>query len=435
MKVLIIGSGGREHALAWSIKNNSGSNEIYALPGNYGIEELGTLLSGDPSDPALVLTAVRELNIDLVVVGPEVPLVNGLSDALITAGVRVFGPTAAAAAIEGSKVFSKKLMADYNIPTASFEIATDLELARSLMKRVSYPHVFKTDGLAAGKGALIIQNEQEASEAIDALMVTRQFGEAGDRVIFEEFMTGEEVSVFAVASGERYTILPPSQDYKRVLEGDQGLNTGGMGAYGPVEIWNAELEERVRTEVIEPTLRAMVREGRPYSGLLYAGLMVKDNKPKVVEFNCRFGDPETQAVVPILDCDLLELMWEAADPAGKSPLPGAGASGKSAVCVVVASEGYPGKAKTGFPIHGISEADEIEDALVFQAGTGYEGGVLINRGGRVLNVVGIGSSLPAAREKAYTAAETVGFQGAFFRRDIAWRGMETIRQRAGSSGQ
>jgi len=434
MRVLIIGSGGREHALAWSIKTGNAKTEIFAMPGNPGLSELGSLLAGDPSDHAQVLSAVQGLKIDLVIVGPEVPLVEGLSDALASAGVRVFGPTARAAAIEGSKAFSKKLMADYKIPTASFEIATTLDEARALVERVSYPHVIKTDGLAAGKGALIIQNAAEATEAVDALMVKKQFGDAGNRIIFEEFMTGEEVSVFAIASGERYTILPPSQDYKRALDGDQGLNTGGMGAYAPVEIWNSELEERVRTEVIEATLHAMASEGRPYSGLLYAGLMVRDNRPKVVEFNCRFGDPETQAVVPILDCDLLELMWEAADPTGGGALPAANSTGKSAVCVVIASGGYPGASDLGHSIGGIQAAASAEGALIFQAGTGIESGRLVNRGGRVLNVVGLGPSLPTAREIAYGAAEQIDFQGAFFRRDIAWRGMDTIRQRTGATG-
>jgi phosphoribosylamine---glycine ligase len=428
MNILLIGSGGREHALARGIKACGSRHQIYTLPGNPGTAQLGMNLGGDGENTKTVLTAVNDFNIDLVVIGPEAPLVNGVADALCSAGINVFGPSAKAAAIEGSKAFSKRLMADYGIPTADFTTISNPAEAMAKIESIPYPHVIKTDGLAAGKGAIIVANREEAAEAIDALMVKRQFGAAGDSVIFEEFMTGEEMSLFAVAAGERYTLLPPSQDYKRAFDGDQGLNTGGMGAYAPVVNWTADLELKVRRDVIEPTLAAMATEGASYTGLLYAGLMVKDGAPRVVEFNCRFGDPETQAVVPILDCDLLELLYKASDPRNTKPLPPAAKSGKSAACVVMASKGYPGAADTGYPISGIALASEDPAVHVYHAGTATKPGAIVNSGGRVLSVVGLGDSLPSALEKAYGAAEMIDFQGAFYRRDIGWRGLEAIKQ-------
>ncbi len=426
MKVLLIGSGGREHALGWALSQSPDKPEIYALPGNPGLARLGTNLPGDPGDHGQVLGLVRELGIDLVIIGPEVPLVAGLADDLRDAGVRAFGPSAGAAAIEGSKVFSKELMLRHDIPTAGFQVVTDADTALELLGQIPYPHVLKADGLAAGKGALIVETRAEAEEAVSALMVKKQFGAAGDRVVFEEFLEGEEMSVFAVATGEQYVLLPPSQDYKRAKDGDRGGNTGGMGAYAPVVGWNRDLEERVRREVIEPTLQAMIAEGVPYSGLLYAGLMVKDGRPSVVEFNCRFGDPETQIVLPILNGDLLELLWKASAPSGEERLPEYGHDGRSAVCVVVASDGYPGQARTGYPITGLEEAEAHPDAIVFHAGTALRESELVNKGGRVLNVVGLGDDLPAARDRAYEAAAAIQFDGAFYRRDIAWRGMEAL---------
>lgn len=429
MNVLIIGSGGREHALAWALARVSQKTGIYGMPGNPGIAELGTNLAGDVGDPAIVLAAVREMKIDLVVIGPEVPLVEGLADALSEAGVRVFGPSAKAAAIEGSKVFAKDLMRQHGIPTAGFEIVGKAEDALELARRIRYPHVIKADGLAAGKGALIVKDRREAEDAIRGLMVAKDFGDAGSRVVFEEFMEGTETSVFAVVAGERYVLLPPSQDYKRALDGDEGLNTGGMGAYAPVVTWNPDLEERVRTEIIEPTLAAMAREGRPYQGLLYAGLMIDGGRPRIVEFNCRFGDPETQAVVPILDGDLLELLWEASDPK-QSRLPEIKHDGRSAVCIVLASGGYPGSYETGHPITGIAKARELPGAMVFHAGTAVKDGRTVTKGGRVLNVIGIGESLPAALRKGYEAISVIDFKDSFYRRDIGWRGMESLKRSA-----
>lgn len=423
MKVLVVGSGGREHALAWAAARSAARPEIFSLPGNPGMQELGECLPGDPSDNAAVAAMARQKRIDLVVVGPEMPLVGGLADVLRAAGIRVFGPSAAAAALEGSKVFAKELMRRHKVPTASFAATSDPHEARAIASRVAYPHVVKADGLAAGKGVRIVRDESEARAAIDEILVQRRFGAAGARVVFEEFLEGEEMSVFAVASGENYVLLPPAQDYKRAWDGDLGPNTGGMGSIAPVVAWTPALEERVRHQVIEPTLAAMQREGRSYRGLLYVGLMVRDGQPFVVEFNCRFGDPETQALVPILSGDLLDLMWAAAEPEGRA-LPHPTHDGRFAACVVMASRGYPDAVQKGLVISGIAEAAALPETIIFQAGTAARDEQLVTNGGRVLNVVGLGASLPAALERAYAAARAVRFEGAFYRRDIGWRGVK-----------
>ena len=432
MNLLVIGSGGREHALAWAAARSPLAPRVFAMPGNPGIGRIGTLVPGNPDDPQAVLAAVREQAIDLVLIGPEKPLVAGLADALLAAGVRVFGPRAAAARIEGSKIFAKELMRRAGVPTADFHIAEDSQTGFALAAALPLPLVVKADGLAAGKGALIVRDREEARSAVEALMVERRFGAAGARVLFEEFLEGEELSIFAIAAGEQYRLLPPAQDYKRALEGDRGPNTGGMGSYAPVVGWDARLEQRVRAGVIEPTLSAMARAGCPYTGLLYCGLMISRGEPQVIEFNCRFGDPETQAVVPLLGGGLLEGLWAAADPqAEKLGIPPVAWQGGTAICVVMASAGYPGPVAGGVLIEGIPAAEEVPGAIVFQAGTRMDGGRLATAGGRVLNVVGVGRDLGEARERAYAAVEAVHFPGGFFRRDIAWRGMETLRQRCG----
>lgn len=422
MNVLLIGSGGREHALAWAMARSTLRPRLFALPGNPGIGELAERLTGDPLDIALVLRAVREHAVDLVVVGPEAPLVAGLTDALVAAGVRVFGPSAAAARLEGSKVFAKDLMQRHGIPTAAYRVVEDPETALAWTERIAYPHVIKADGLAAGKGALIVRDGDEARAAIRQIMVDRAFGAAGARVVFEEFLEGEEASVFAIAAGEHYRLLPAAQDYKRARDGDQGLNTGGMGSYAPFVRWSAALERHVRRDVIEPTLAALAREGHAYTGLLYVGLMIRGEAARVVEFNCRFGDPETQAVVPILRGDLLEALWAATDPqVATRGLPEITHDGRSAACVVAAAAGYPGAVRKGDAITGLEDATRAGEVLVFQAGTDWREGRLVTAGGRVLGVVGTGADLPAALDRAYEAIPRIRFAGAFWRSDIAWR--------------
>jgi phosphoribosylamine--glycine ligase len=434
VNLLIIGSGGREHALAWAASRSPRKPKIFALPGNPGIAELGSLLPGDAGDHEAIAAIVAGQAIDLVLIGPEAPLVAGLADLLTARGVRVFGPRRAAAALEGSKVFAKELMARAGVPTAGFRVAEDPETALAWAAEMPLPHVLKADGLAGGKGALIIHDRDEARAAVEALMIKRQFGDAGRRVVFEEFLEGEEMSVFALVCGEEYALLPASQDYKRVGEGDRGFNTGGMGAYAPVIGWTPALETRVRRKVIEPTLAALASAGTPYTGLLYCGLMVQEEEPAVVEYNCRFGDPETQAVVPLLAGDLLEALWAASDPQGsRGALAGIEPDGRSAVCVVVASECYPGTVRKRVSIPRAT-LEGGSEALIFQAGTRRADGGLETAGGRVLNIVGLGEDLPQARANAYGAIAKQPFEGAFWRRDIAWRGMAAL-ERASQSSQ
>ncbi|MBM3317449.1 MAG: phosphoribosylamine--glycine ligase [Candidatus Eisenbacteria bacterium] len=435
MRVLIVGGGGREHALGWAIRRSPLGAELHAMPGNPGLAGIAVCHPGDPLRAVDVGDLVSRLGIDLVVVGPEAPLVAGLGDAIAARGVRVFGPSAAASRIEGSKIFAKELMRRHGIPTAAHRVFDDPESAFAAAREARYPLVIKADGLAAGKGALIAGDAPEARLAIEALMVERRFGEAGARIVFEEFLEGEEMSVFAIAAGERYRLLPATQDHKRAYDGDQGPNTGGMGAYAPVPGWRPQLEACVRREVIEPTLAALAAEGCPYTGLLYAGLMVKEGAPRVVEFNCRFGDPETQALVAVLSGDLLAALWAAADPAAAAgELPPLGHDGRAGVCVVVAAGGYPGPARQGDEIAGVDEAAACPGALVFHAGTELRDGRLRTRGGRVLNVVGVGDDLQEARDRAYAAAGRIHISESFYRRDIAWRGLRARERSALKSG-
>ncbi|MBD3237245.1 MAG: phosphoribosylamine--glycine ligase [Candidatus Eisenbacteria bacterium] len=434
MRLLVLGAGGREHALAWACGRAEGAVELYGLPGNPGIAEIGMCLPGRADAPDDVLAAVREREIDLVLVGPEAPLVAGLADRLREAGVRVFGPSADAAGLEGSKVFAKELMRRHGVPTADFEVVEDIAHARRKLEEIDYPHVLKADGLAGGKGALIVKDADQARAAIELLMVEKKFGAAGERIVFEAFLEGEEMSVFAIASGESYRLLTAAQDYKRAHEGDRGPNTGGMGSIAPVVTWSEALEQRVRREIIEPTLSGMAREGRPYHGLLYAGLMVAEGAPRVVEFNCRFGDPETQALVPLLSDDLLGTLWAASEPQrAPAELPAVTYEGRYGACVVIASGGYPEGVRKGFPIRGLAQARALPDTLVFQAGTVRRDEQLITAGGRVLNVVGMGDTLPDAVDRAYAAAERIEFSGAFYRRDIGWRGLQALERGAANA--
>ncbi len=400
------------------------------MPGNAGIARLARCVPGDPTDVAAVADFASRERIDLTVVGPEAPLVAGVADELERRGMRVFGPSRAAAEIEGSKAFAKGLMARHGIPTAAYAAFTDPAAADAYLTGRQGPLVVKADGLAAGKGVVVCGDATEAREWVRRIMVDRIFGAAGDRVVIEEHLEGEEVSVLAFSDGERVLPMVSAQDHKRAFDGDRGPNTGGMGAYSPAPVYTPELAARVEREILLPAVRAMAAEGRPYRGVLYAGLMITAEGPKVLEFNCRFGDPETQAVLPRLDSDLAEVMaaCAAGDLRGISLRwrPGA------AVSVVLASAGYPGPFERGKVIAGLEEAEALEGVVVFHAGTALRDGRLVTAGGRVLNVTGIGPTVAAAVARAYAAVERISFEGKQYRRDIAHRALRGPQGAAGT---
>ena len=418
MNILVIGSGGREHALYWKLSESPQTEQIYAIPGNPG---MGASAAIALDDHAAILRFVKEHEIGLVVVGPEVPLMNGLVDKLEAAGIRTFGPRANAAEIEGSKSFAKGLMKKYGIPTARYEVFTAAEPARAYIRQEGAPIVVKADGLAAGKGVIVAMTEQEALDAVDAIMEDHSFGDAGARVVIEEFMEGEEASLLAFTDGTTIRPMISAQDHKRAYDGDRGPNTGGMGTYAPAPVMTPEMTERAVEEILKPTIAAMAKEGRTYRGCLYLGLMVTADGPKVVEFNARFGDPETQVVLPLLDSDLVAIMCACADGT-LADVPIRWKDG-AAVCVVLASGGYPGHYEKGQEIHGLADAEAM-GALVFHAGTAMKDGKLVTNGGRVLGVVGRGADISSAVDAAYAAATKISFKDAYYRKDIAHRALE-----------
>ena len=418
MNILVIGSGGREHALYWKLSESPQTEQIYAIPGNPG---MGASAAIALDDHAEILRFVKEHEIGLVVVGPEVPLMNGLVDELEAAGIRAFGPRANAAEIEGSKSFAKDLMKKYGIPTARYEVFTAAEPARAYIRQEGAPIVVKADGLAAGKGVIVAMTEQEALDAVDAIMEDHSFGDAGARVVIEEFMEGEEASLLAFTDGTTIRPMISAQDHKRAYDGDRGPNTGGMGTYAPAPVMTPEMTERAVEEILKPTIAAMAKEGRTYRGCLYLGLMVTADGPKVVEFNARFGDPETQVVLPLLDSDLVAIMCACADGT-LADVPIRWKDG-AAVCVVLASGGYPGHYEKGQEIHGLADAEAM-GALVFHAGTAMKDGKLVTNGGRVLGVVGRGADISSAVDAAYAAATKISFKDAYYRKDIAHRALE-----------
>ena len=415
-RVLVVGGGGREHALVRTLLRSPQAPEVLAAPGNVGIEQDGVecLPDGD-----LVATA-RQREVDLVVVGPEAPLVAGLVDELAGAGIAAFGPSKAAARIEGSKAYAKELMRSCGVPTASHMLFGDREEAVAHMACASYPAVLKADVLAAGKGVIIAADEREARAALDVFFAERRFGDT--EVVLEEFLEGEELSLLALCDGERAVPLAPAQDYKRIFDGDQGPNTGGMGSYSPVPGVDAERAEEIAAIAHQPVVDELRRRGTPFHGVLYAGLMMTAAGPKVLEYNCRFGDPETQAVLPRLRSDLLELLEAATTPGG---LAGAEPdwSPDWAVTVVLASRGYPESSSKGDPISGL---DEVDGAEVFHAGTAADDGRIVTAGGRVLGVTALGGTPGEARDRAYEAAERIRFEGRQMRTDIAARAVERV---------
>jgi phosphoribosylamine--glycine ligase len=417
VKILVVGSGGREHALAWALSRSPSVDEVLAAPGNAGIAEVARCEPADSTDVAGLIELAQREAVDLTVVGPEAPLVAGLVDALAERGLRGFGPTAAGARVEGSKAWAKELFAKYGIPAPRSEAFTDVTSAILHLDAFDPPYVVKADGLAAGKGVVIAPTREEAVGAIEACLVDRTFGSAGDTVVLEDHLRGREVSVLAFTDGKTIVPLAPAQDFKRALDGDRGPNTGGMGAYSPVPFVDETTAARIRTEILEPTVAALGDEGIDYRGVLYAGLMLTEDGPKVLEFNARFGDPETQAVLPRIEGDLGEILLACAegDLGGRVP----GWMDEACVTVVVASGGYPGEYRTGTPIHGLEEAGKSDKVQVFHAGTARRDGRVTTAGGRVLAVSALGKDLADARRRAYEACGLISFEGRHLRTDIA----------------
>ncbi len=419
MKVLLLGSGGRESALASGLARSPSVEELFVGPGNPGIAKIAQLESIDPADPAEVLELATRLGADLVVVGPEAPLVAGVADVLRGAGIDVFGPSAEAARIEGSKSWAKELMTEASIPTGASRTFTQRDDAVAYLKELAPPYVIKADGLAAGKGVVVTEDIGDAEYAIEERLVAGVFGEAGRSIVIEEFLEGEEASLIAFTDGRVLVPCSPAQDYKRLSDDDRGPNTGGMGFYSPVPSCPPETTERIIYGVLEPMIKVLEKRGTPFSGALYAGVALTSEGPKVIEFNARFGDPETQALIPRLDSDLGELFLASA----RGELSGMTAtwSSSASVAVVLASEGYPGSFPTGFEISGLDEAAKVPGVSVFHAGTAMRGDDVVTAGGRVLAVSALGDDVRAARDAAYEAASAIDFQGKHLRYDIGQR--------------
>jgi phosphoribosylamine--glycine ligase len=419
LKVAVIGSGGREHALALKISESKMLKNLYIIPGNPGTAQIGENVSLDILNNTEILSFCNEKEIDFVVIGSERPLVNGLADELRANGILVFGPDSAASEIEAHKTFAKKLMLSVGVPTAKYiEFSSSMyDQLKEFIKEKKYPCVIKADGLAAGKGVVICNNAEEAEAALKAFFIDRIFGESGDKILIEEFLEGEEASIFAITDGENFICLPASQDHKRIGDNDTGKNTGGMGAYAPAPVVTNQMLNEISVKIIAPTLQALKAEGRPFIGCLYAGLILTSDGVKVIEFNCRFGDPETQVVLPLLKGDFLKLLYSAAE--GKLDKDSVSYNGGSAVCVIAASRGYPDQYQKGLEIFGLDEIPE--NTIVFHAGTKEDNGKILTNGGRVLGVTSIleENDLQKAKKLAYKALDKIHFLNMYYRRDIA----------------
>jgi phosphoribosylamine--glycine ligase len=432
MRILVLGSGAREHALCWKLKQSPLVNKLFCAPGNAGIANSAELVELIPTDTKSVVGFALRERIDLVVVGPEGPLSVGVADALDKEHIPVFGPRKSAAQLESSKAFAKEFMHRHNIPTARYAVFTSDEEreARAFLRHVNYPAVIKADGLAAGKGVIISQTEAEASHALDEIFNQRIFGEAGQKIVIEEFMEGEEASVFAITDGTAYAMLSTAQDHKRILDGDRGKNTGGMGAYAPAPIVTQAVMQQVEREILEPTLKGLREEGRVYRGVIYLGLMIRNNRARVVEYNVRFGDPEAEVILPLIESDVADIMLKAAEGRLAEILP-IKLFSASAVTVVIASQGYPDSYQTGETISGLesfTQKREIEEGtVVFHGATKMEGHNFVTAGGRVLAVTAVGyaDDLKATITQAYNAVAQIGFNGAYYRSDIGKKALDT----------
>ncbi|MDD8018948.1 MAG: phosphoribosylamine--glycine ligase [Bacteroidota bacterium] len=424
MRVLVIGSGGREHAIVWALKKSPHVTKIFCATGNPGIAQLADCVAIKAEDIYGLAQFAQTNKIDLTIVGSESPLVKGIVDLFEERGLKIFGPSKAAAQLEGSKMFLKHFLKRHNIPTAIYQTfnQSEFQQAKDYVVANPSPVVIKTDGLAAGKGVAICQSKEEAVKTLKEYFEAKVFGDAGSNIVIEEFMTGEEASVFAMCDGEDYVVLPSAQDHKQILDGDKGKNTGGMGAYAPAPIVTQEILSRVEKEIIQPTLLGMKAEGYPYKGCLYVGLMITSNGPKVVEYNVRLGDPEAQVVLPLIESDVYELFSLCASGDVKNYL--LKLKNASAVVVVMASKGYPDEYETGKEITGLDSTEE--NSVVFHAGTKREGNKILTSGGRVLGITAIGEGLSATIEKAYRAVKKISFENAYYRTDIGYKGLQRL---------
>jgi phosphoribosylamine--glycine ligase len=422
MKVLVVGSGGREHALCWAIQQSPKCKEVICAPGNAGIADVARCVDVSVDDLSGLVELAKTEKVGLVVIGPEGPLVDGLTDRLLDAGIKTFGPSAAAAEIEGSKGAMKDLCARFYIPTADYERFDEPDAAKEYIRSHGAPIVVKADGLAAGKGVILCRNVNEAFAAIDHIMIEEAFGDAGGEVVIEEFMTGEEASFFAIVDGEHAVPLVAAQDHKAAFDGDEGPNTGGMGAYSPAPVVNQKMSDRIMDEIINPTIKGMASEGRPFTGVLFAGLMITETGPRLIEYNCRFGDPECQVLMKRLKSDALELLLAAAT--GKLDKVKLEWHKDAALTVVMAAQGYPAHYEKGTEIKGIDDADTLEGVTVFHAGTKANGNRILANGGRVLGVTALAKTVKSAQKQAYKAVDRIDWPEGFSRTDIGWRAVK-----------
>jgi phosphoribosylamine---glycine ligase len=421
MKVLVIGSGGREHALVWKIKQSKKVTKIFCAPGNAGIAQLAECVNIKAEDIASLKMFASNNKIDLTVVGPEVPLVAGIVDEFKAANLKVFGPCKAAARLEGSKLFAKEMMSKFDVPTAAFEMFTDEHAAIKYLQEITFPIVIKADGLAAGKGVVVALDMEEAEEAVHRMLVKKEFGAASSKIIIEDCLIGEEASILAFCDGKHFTIMQSAQDHKRIFDNDMGPNTGGMGAYSPAPVVTTKILKEVEEKVFKRMMEGMSKDGNPFVGILYAGIMVTKDGPKVLEFNTRFGDPETQPILMRLKTDIIDIIEHILD--GKLDKIDIEWEKKSAVCIVLASKGYPGEYEKGKVITGLEEASKVADAYVFHAGTSLKNGQIVTSGGRVLGVTAMADTIEKAIEKAYSVVHIVKFDGMHYRSDIGQKAL------------
>jgi phosphoribosylamine--glycine ligase len=421
MKVLVVGGGGREHALVWKIAQSPKVSKIYCAPGNAGISEQATIVPNKANDLNGLLEFALKEKVDLTVVGPEDPLTKGIVDLFESKGLSIFGSSKKAAEIEGSKVFAKEMMRKYRIPTGSYEIFGDPKEAKNYIRKVGTPVVVKADGLAAGKGVIVCNSVEEAFQSVDRIMVERIFGEAGNHLVVEEYLVGEEASYIAFTDGKVILPMASSQDHKPIFDGDKGPNTGGMGAYSPAPVVTDQVHERILEKILRPIIQGMGEEGRPYKGVLYAGLMIHDGHPRVLEFNARFGDPETQPVLMRMKGDIIPIL----EACMKGNLSGCEIEwdSRASVCVVMASRGYPGDYEKGKPIAGLKEVSKMEGIFVFHAGTALKDGQMVTNGGRVLGITGLGKDIPRAIERTYEAVKKISWEGVHYRTDIGQKAL------------